>query len=162
MSCADEAVSEVKNLFFSDQLIEENILLDIYTPNSNGVQQIDLKRLNIDRVFSKKQIASKFLFKRVRLVDSVKYQEDYAIKTILEIKNEQKRLGKNFKNYYTLIPSRSFIKRKKEPLLFVQVDEHIFYLINSYLLEELEDKPFSFNAIYNWLIKKISIKTFTK
>ena len=76
-SCADEAIIGVKNLFFHVQLLEENILLDIYSPNGSFEDPIDLKRLNIDRVFSKRQIANKFHFKRYRLSDSVKYQNDY-------------------------------------------------------------------------------------
>ena len=52
-SCADEALGEVKNLFFRDQLSEEQILLELYSTNNGGSSKVDLRRLNIDRVFSK-------------------------------------------------------------------------------------------------------------
>ena len=60
-SCADEAIGEIKNLFFQDQLSEEQILVEIYSPNSNEFAHVNLNRLNIDRVFSKKQITFHYL-----------------------------------------------------------------------------------------------------
>ena len=50
-SCADEAIGEVKNLFFQDQLDEERILLEIYNPNGDELTTVDLNRLKIDRIF---------------------------------------------------------------------------------------------------------------
>lgn len=161
-SCAEEALSGVKSLLFHDQLTEENILLDIYSPNNKKVIPIDLRRLNIDRVFSRKQISNRFLFKRTRLVDSVKYQEDYSVQTILEIKNEQRRLGINFSNYYTLLSKSAFRKHRKEPLLFVQVEKDIFYLINDFQLKEKEEYRSIFNTLKHWLKKGIFTKMSSK
>ncbi len=161
-SCADEAIGEVKNLFFRDQLSEEQILLEIYSPNSGEITMVDLKRLNIDRVFSKKQIANKYFLRRRKLMDSVKYQEDYSIQTILEIKSEQRRLEVEFKGFYTLLPGNKFLKRKDEPLLFAEVGNNIFYLLNDYLLEENKGPQFKFQNIFSWIKKRISSKTSSK
>ncbi len=161
-SCEDEALGEVKNLFFRDQLSEEQILLEIYSPNGSEFTQLDLKRLNIDRVFSKRQISNRYLLKRFKLVDSYNYQGDYSVRTILEIKSEQRRLGVEFKGFYTLLPSNSFIKLKSEPLLFAEVGPNIFYSLNNYLMDNSRKPKFKIQNIFHWIKKRISSKTYTK
>lgn len=154
-SCADEVVGEVKNLFFNDQLIEEQILLEIYSPNRKGITKVNHDRLNIDRIFSRKQIEKGFLFAGYRLVDSSKYQDDYSIKTILEIKNEQRRLNLQFNGFYTLMPN-GLSKLKGEPLLYTAIGPNTFYLLNDYLLEKKKNSRFNPLTIFNWIKKKIS------
>ena len=158
-SCADEAIGEIKNLFFQDQLSEEQILLEIYSPNNGEITKVDLRRLNIDRVFSKKQIAKKWFFGKYKLVDSYKYQNDYSIQTILGIKNEQRRLQVEFKGYYSLIPGSRFSKNREEPLLFAEVGTGIYYLLNDHMLEEGNGSKFSIQNLFNWIKKRISSKT---
>lgn len=158
-SCADEVVGEVKNLFFNDQLSEEQILLEIYSPNNGETTQVDQNRLKIDRIFSGKQIAKKCFMGRYKLVDSVKYQSDYPVKTILAIKNEQRRLGVEFKGFYALLPRNKFMNKKEEPLLFAALGENIFYLLNDYLLEEQKAQTFKPKNFFNWIRKKISFAT---
>lgn len=161
-SCADEAIGEVKNLFFKDQLAEEQILLELYSPNLDEFTAVNLKRLNIDRVFSKRQIVNKYFFRKSKLVDSVKYQEDYSIRTILEVKSEQRRLGIEFKGYYSLLKGGAFRSSKAEPLLFAKVGENIFYLLNDHLLEENRRQGLKFKNLFNWIKKGIFTKTFFK
>lgn len=161
-SCADEAIGEVKNLFFQDQLVEEQILLEIYSPNSGEISNVDLKRLRIDRVFSRKQIANRHFFKRHKLVDSCKYREDYSIQTILEIKNEQRRLETDFKGFYTLLPAFKVFKLRREPLLFAEVGTNIFYLVNHHVLDHSVKSGFKFQTIFRWIKKRISSKTSSK
>lgn len=161
-SCADEAIGEIKNLFFHDQLIEEQILVEIYSPNNNEITETSLNRLNIDRVFSKKQITKKYFFSRCKLVDSVKFQGDYSIRTILEIKSEQRRLGTEFKGFFVLLPGKRFYNIDSEPLLFAKVGPHVYYLLNDYLLEEDNVPHFKFKNIFNWIKKRISSKTSSK
>lgn len=161
-SCGDEALGEVKNLFFRDQLSEEQILLEIYSPNSDEFTQLDLKRLNIDRVFSKRQISNRYLLKRFKLVDSYKYQGDYSVRTILEIKNEQRRLNTELKGFHTLLPSSSFLKLKSEPLLFAEVGPNIYYLLNNNLMDNNRKPKFKIQNIFHWIKKRISSKTYIK
>ena len=161
-SCADEAIGEIKNLFFQDQLTEEQILVEIYSPNNGEITDVNTNRLNIDRVFSKKQISNKYFFSRCKLVDSVKFQEDYSISTILEIKNEQRRLATEFKGYFVLIPGNKFYAINTEPLLFAQVGPHVYYLLNDSLLEDNRSPRFKFKNIFNWIKKRISSKTSSK
>lgn len=161
-SCADEALGEVKNLFFRDQLSEEQILLELYSANNGGSSKVDLRRLNIDRVFSKKQIAKKCFLKRCKLVDSVKFQRDYSIQTILTIKSEQRRLETEFKGYYVLLPGSRFSKSNGEPLLFTEVGPGIYYLLNDFLLKDDIQIGFKFQNIFSWIRKKIFSKTSSK
>lgn len=161
-SCADEAIGEVKNLFFQDQLVEEQILLEIYSANGGEVSNVDLNRLSIDRVFSQKQIANRHFFKRYKLVDSCKYQQDYGIQTILEIKSEQRRLETDFKGFYTLLPAFKFFKLRHEPLLFAEVGTNIFYLLNHHVLDHSVKPRFKFQTIFHWIKKGISSKTSSK
>ncbi|MFT5819022.1 MAG: hypothetical protein ACI8ZM_000244 [Crocinitomix sp.] len=158
-SCADEAIGEIKNLFFQDQLTEEQILVEIYSPNNHEITDVNMNRLNIDRVFSKKQISNKYFFSRGKLVDSVKFQEDYSIRTILEVKNEQRRLETEFKGFFVLMPGNKFYAIDSEPLLFAQVGPNVYYLLNDYLLDEDRAPRFKFKNIFSWIKKRISSKT---
>lgn len=161
-SCADEAIGEIKNLFFQDQLTEEEILVEIYSPNNSEITTVNMNRLNIDRVFSKKQIANKYFFSRCKLVDSVKFQDDYSIRTILEIKSEQRRLETKFRGFFVLMPGNKFYAMDSEPLLFAQVGPNVYYLLNDYLLEEDRAPRFKFKNIFSWIKKRISSKTYSK
>ena len=161
-SCADEAIGEIKNLFYQDQLTEEQILVEIYSPNNSETTKIDMNRLNIDRVFSKKHITNKYFFSRCKLVDSVKFQGDYSIRTILEIKSEQRRLEAEFRGFFVLLPGNKLYAIDSEPLLFAQVGPHAYYLLNYYLLEEDRAPRFKFKNIFNWIKKRISSKTSSK
>lgn len=161
-SCADEAIGEVKNLFFQDQLEEERILLEIYSPNCEGYTEIDLNRLKIDRIFSKKQIAKKYLFGRAKFVDSNRYQEHYAVSTILSIKNEQRRLKVEFKGIYALLAKNRMGKVPVEPLLFAAIGEDVYYLLNETLLGEYERKKLGFKSFMQWIQNKIFTKTSSK
>ncbi len=161
-SCADEAIGEIKNLFFQDQLTEEEILVEIYSPNNSEITTVNMNRLNIDRVFSKKQITNKYFFSRCKLVDSVKFQDDYSIRTILEIKSEQRRLETKFRGFFVLMPGNKFYAMDSEPLLFAQVGPNVYYLLNDYLLEEDRAPRFKFKNIFSWIKKRISSKTYSK
>ncbi len=161
-SCADEAIGEIKNLFFQDQLTEEEILVEIYSPNNSEITTVNMNRLNIDRVFSKKQITNKYFFSRCKLVDSVKFQDDYSIRTILEIKSEQRRLETKFRGFFVLMPGNKFYAMDSEPLLSAQVGPNVYYLLNDYLLEEDRAPRFKFKNIFSWIKKRISSRTYSK
>lgn len=161
-SCADEAIGEVKNLFFQDQLEEERILLEIYSPNSNEITVVDLNRLKIDRIFSRKQIAKRKFFNRCKFVDSNRCQEHYDVATILAIKNEQRRLNVEFKGIYALMKKSRFGKVHQPPLLFTAVGEDIFYLLNESSYQDHSKRRNIFSSFITWIQNKIFIKTSSK
>jgi len=161
-SCADEAIGEVKNLFFQDQLEEERILLEIYSPNSDEITLVDLNRLKIDRIFSRKQIAKRKLFNRCKFVDSNRYQEHYDVATILAIKKEQRHLNIEFKGMYALIKKSRFGKIYQPPLLFAAVGEDVFYLLNESSLQGHNKKRNPFSTFITWIQNRIFTKTSSK
>lgn len=161
-SCADEAIGVVKNLFFQDQLEEERILLEIYSPNGDGYTEIDLNSLNVDRIFSKKQIVKKHLHGRTKFVDSNRYQEHYAVTTILSIKNEQRRLKVEFKGIYAVISKKRMGKVLAEPLLFSAIGEDVYFLLNPTNLVDYERKKRGIISLFQWIQNKIFIKTSSK
>ena len=161
-SCADEAIGEVKNLFVQDQLDEERILLEIYSPNGDELTTVDFNRLKIDRIFSRKQIIKKNPFSRYKFVDSNRYQARYEVATILAIKNEQRRLGTEFKGIYALIKKTRFGKIENEPILFAAIGEDIYYLLNELVETSYPSKRPRLNSIFQWIKNKIFIKTSSK
>lgn len=163
-SCADEALLEVKKLFFKEQLSEEDILIELYSPNGNEITPVSQNRLNIDRVYSKRQIRKKCVLGRFRFVDSYKYQKDYSIRTILSIKNEQRRLGVEFKGYFILSEKKAFYKsRRKEPMLFVAVGHNTYYLLNDFISTEEKNVGIHlFKNISRWIQKRTFLKMFFK
>lgn len=161
-SCADEAIGEVKNLFFQDQLEEERILLEIYSPNTSDFALVDLNRLKIDRIFSRKHIANRSFLRHSKLVDSNRYQLHFDVDTILEIKNEQRRLGIEFKAFYVLLPKSRLAKLKGEPHLFAAVGADVYYLLNKGEMLDQRKKHFSLSTLKNWIQKKIFTKTSTR
>ncbi len=161
-SCADEAIGEVKNLFFQDQLEEERILLEIFSPNTSEFSSVDLNRLKIDRIFSKKQISNRLFLRHSKLVDSNRYQHHFAIESILSIKNEQRRLGVEFKAYYVLLPKTRLVKLKGEPHLFAAVGTDVYYLLNKEEVVGQHKIRMSISTLKNWIQKKIFTKTSPK
>ena len=161
-SCADEAIGEVKNLFFQDQLDEERILLEIYNPNGDELTTVDLNRLKIDRIFSRKQILKRNPFSRHKFVDSSRYQAHYDVSTILAIKNEQRRLGIEFRGIYALIKKTRFGKIENEPVLFAAIGEDVYYLLNERVEASYPSKRPRLNSIFQWIQNKIFLKTSSK
>jgi len=158
VSSVDETVQEIKGLFFSEQLAEEKILLEIYSASKGTVSEVDELRLDFDRIYAKKQIMKKCLFGRYRFVDSSEYQKDYTVKTVLAIKNEQRYLNATFKNYQILLPRKSFFKRTGEPLLFASLKNNNFYLLNDFDSDVAKTKRSVFSRFGSWMRKKISDK----
>jgi hypothetical protein len=159
MSNTEETVSEVKQLFFDEQLSEEQIMLEIYSSNGTVKSEVDELRLDFDRIFSKKQLQKKALIGGLKISDSADYKFDFSIKTILGIKNEQRYLNATFKGYVVLIPRNSMFNKSAEPMLFASLKNNNFYLLN---MEQSQKVPSKFKSFINWIKKGISFKTYTK
>jgi hypothetical protein len=130
VSGPEQTVGQIKNLFFIEQLQEEKILLELYSPNSQEITQVNPNRLHIDLVFSKRQLQKKRLFGWYKWQDSAKVDTRFSVDTILTIKNEQKALNTTFKSFYVLVPRLQFFSKHTEPLLFTCIGDNIYYLIN--------------------------------
>ncbi|MEZ4922669.1 MAG: hypothetical protein R2780_05800 [Crocinitomicaceae bacterium] len=157
VSSTEETVAEVQNLFFEEQLAEEQIILEIYSKNNGQTSEVDELRLDFDRIYSRKQLNKKVLLSGYKLVDSSVYQNDFSIQTILGIKNEQRYLNASFKGYMLLIPRGTNIGGA-EPMLFASLKNENFYLLNKERSLSPESK---FKSILSW-IKGISFKMFSK
>lgn len=162
VSSVDDTVQEIKGLFFGEQLTEEKILLEIYSSNSGNFSEVDELRLDFDRIYSKKQIMKKCLFGRFKFVDSTEYKKDYAVKTILAIKSEERYLNAKFKDYYVLLPRTSLFKKTTEPLLFASLKNNNFYLLNDFRADVSKADTTVLSRFGTWMRKKISFKTFSK
>lgn len=159
VSNEEETVIEVKNLFFDEQLTEEQIMLEIYSQNRGNVSDVDELRLDFDRIFTRKQLVRKAFFKGCKFVDSSNHNEDFSMNTIIGIKEEQKYLSANFRSFMILHPRSKFFGGSNEPMLFATLRNNNFYLVN---LEQATAKPSKFNTISNWIKRKISSKTSLK
>lgn len=159
ISSADETVSEVTNLFFEEQLMEEQIMLEIYSKSSSDVSDVDELRLDFDRIYSKKQLKKKALVNGQKLLDSADYSNDFSIQTILGIKNEQRYLNATFKGYLVLLPRNKAFKKTEEPLLFATLRNDNFYLLNQ---NAIQGNSSLFKSIRNWIKSVISSKTSSK
>lgn len=157
----DEAVSEVKNLMFLEQLVEEKILLEIFTKNAGKVSQVDELRLDFDRIYSRKQLTKKCLFGNYKLIDSAKYTGDFSIQTILRIKNEERYLNAKFQDFHVLVPKRRLLKSRGESLLFARLKNNNFYLVND-LAHTSTNLDSIFNRISRWVNTRIFSKTSLK
>lgn len=157
VSSVEETIDEVKGLFFREQLVEEQILLEIYSSNKGEVSDVDELRLDFDRIYSRKQILKKSILGRYKLIDSAKYQQDFSIQTILAIKNEERYLNACFKSYFVLVPRRSFFKRNEEPMLLASLKNNNFYLLNDFRSQT--EKRFFLKRIGDWIKKTISFRT---
>jgi hypothetical protein len=161
-SCADEALGEIRNLFFRDQLEEEQIMLYIYSKNMSPSAEVDLNRLNIDRVFSKRQLVRRSPFSRGNLMDTTHLSYDFSIQTILDIKEEQHRLAVEFKNFFALSTQYGKKGEEVEPLLFAQLQGDVFYLLNPAVMKEHKKRSFSVKSTFNWIKNRIFSRTSTK
>lgn len=159
VSSEEDTVSEILNLFFDEQLTEEQIMLEIYSQNRGTSSDVDELRLDFDRIFSKKQLKKKALFSGRKLVDSSYHNQDVSITTILGIKNEQRYLNATFRNYVVLLPRTDFFGRTKEPMLLASLKNNNFYWVNPGQ-SKIQSTPFK--RIGNWIRKRTSSKTSSK
>lgn len=159
VSSSEETISEVKNLFFEEQLMEEQIMLEIYSNNNGICSEVDELRLDFDRIFSKKQIQKKALITGSKLMDSSKHEPDFSISTILGIKEEQRYLNATFKGFVVLKPRNKFFVKQVEPMLFASLKNNNFYLLNK---DQSTPAPSKFKNSWNWILRKISFKTSSK
>lgn len=159
MSSADQALDEVKSLFFDEQITEEQILLEIFSRNRGKISDVDELRLDFDRIYTQKQLKKRALISGCKLLDSADYGKDFSIKTILNIKEEERYLTAKFRGYFILLPRTKLFKSASEPLLFASLKNDNFYLLNQ---ETSEQRISKFKKISNWIQKKISSKTSSK
>jgi hypothetical protein len=150
MSNEEEAVTEVKNFFFNQQLDEEQIMLEIFSQNYGTISSVDELRLDFDLIFSKKQLLKKGLFSGCKLVDSSCHNEDFSINTVISIKNEQRYLNATFRSFVVLIPRSKLLRTPSEPLLFASLKNENFYLVNK---EQSQFSPTGFKTLSNWIGK---------
>ena len=130
ISNEDEAVSEVLNLFFEEQLSEEQIILEVSSKNCGFISDVDELRLDFDRIFSKKQLRKKGFFSGRKLTDSARVEQDLSLNTILNIKNEQRYLNATFRSYVVLMPRVQLFGKKREPMLFATLKNDNYYWLN--------------------------------
>ncbi|MEO9534100.1 MAG: hypothetical protein ABJG68_03815 [Crocinitomicaceae bacterium] len=159
VSNVDEAVSEVENLFFDEQIIEEQIILEIYSRNRGKISEVDELRLDFDRIFTKKQLQKRGLLTASKFMDSADFGKDFSIQTILSIKNEQRYLNAQFHGYFILVPRSSFFKKAGEPMLFASLKNNNYYWLNHNIVEA---KPSKVKMFFKWIKEKISFKTSSK
>ncbi len=157
VSSVDETVDEVKNLFFSEQLIEEQITLEICGKNKGRVSQVDELRLDFDRIYSHKQIRKKCSMGRYRFVDSSNAKFDFSITTILGIKDEQRYLNAAFRDYFILVPGKLIFRKTAEPMLFASLKQNNFYLLNA-PASTVVRRSF-FKRIFSWFRRGTSSAT---
>lgn len=161
-SCEEEAVGEVWNLFFSEQLSEEQILLELYSPNDGSFTALNQNMLDLDKVFSKKELSKKCRFRKCKIIDSSRHQKEFSVETILSIKKEQRKLKVTFKGLYILVSRNALSNSKDEPLLFAAIDKNIFYLLNSHILNGPPSNLSFAKNIKNWIQKRTFLKMFSK
>ncbi len=161
-SCADEALGEIKNLFFLDQLAEERILLEIFSQNDEEFHPLSLENLSKDQLFTQGQLLKKGFRTNQKFVDSCKYQGDYSVKTILAIKDEQRRLNCQFKGYYILLSNRRLATLNKEPELYIRMTESTYYWINPAVGTQKKFQRFHLLNFFNWIKSVIFTKMSSK
>ncbi len=161
-SCADEALGEIKNLFFLDQLAEERILLEIFSPNDDEFKSLDIVDISKDQIFTQNQLLKKGFRTNQKFVDSCKYQGDYSVKTILTIKDEQRRLNCQFKGFYILLSNRRIAAINKEPELYLRITESTYYWINPAVGTQKKFQRFHLLNFFNWIKSAISTKMSSK
>lgn len=159
VSNTDEAVTVVQSFFFDEQLIEEQIILEIYSRNRGKISTVDELRLDFDRIFTKKQIQKKALLSGSKFMDSADYGKDFSIQTVLGIKGEQRYLSAHFHGYFIIQPRNNWFQKSGEPMLFATLKNNNFYLLNQ---EQVEKSDGKFKLALKWIQKRISSKTSSK
>jgi len=160
VSSVEQTVDEIKNLFFTEQLAEEQIMLEVCGTNKGVFSHVDELRLDFDRIYSRKQIMKKCFLARYKFVDSANYKKEFSIMTILGIKDEQRYLHAEFRDYCVLLPGRTVLSKKEEPMLFASLRNNNYYLLNS--AASLSNKPSFFKRLFSWMRRGNSSATYSK
>jgi len=159
VSSTDEVLSAINHFFFDEQLVEEQIILEIYSKNRGKISDVDELRLDFDRIYTRKQIQKKAFLSGSVFEDSAEYGKDFSISTILGIKNEQRYLNANFHGFYILKPRNRWFEKAEEPLLFASLKNDNYYCLNQPSKSVSSSSKRGFKG---WLKNLISFKTSSK
>ena len=159
MSSTDEVLSAVNEFFFDEQLVEEQIILEIYSKNRGKISDVDELRLDFDRIYTRKQIQKKAFLTASVFEDSAEYGKDFSMETILSIKTEQRYLNANFHGFYILKPRNKWFEKSEEPLLFASLKNDNFYCLN-HSPKSVPSK--NRKGFIGWIKNLISFKTSSK
>lgn len=126
-------VYDVFDVLNEEVYSEYNIRARVGNSNcSNTLPQMKIKSLDEERLFSIDEIRKICIKYRLRFLDSALFKGELPHEAVAKIKELEKVHGCVLQNFKIVAPSEMFRLEDcdKDPLLFVQLDNGIYYLVH--------------------------------
>ncbi|MFT4679314.1 MAG: hypothetical protein ACI84C_002217 [Flavobacteriales bacterium] len=128
-------VHDVFDVLNEEVYVEHNIRTRLANPqSSNVIPQMKIMALDEERLFSIDEIRKTCIKCRLRFLDSEHFKGDFLHEAVAKIKQLERTHSCVFQNFKIVASSEMFKLEDcdKDPLLFVQLDNGIYYLIHQW------------------------------
>ena len=122
-------ISSVNQWLWEEERIEEEIFR-----SNKGIDELDISKLDEDKIFSVTTIQRVCLDYKLRFLDKDYYLDEIPYEAIIELKRIKKERSIEFDTFKILAPARKF-KLKDEledPILFGRINDQEYYLIHKW------------------------------
>ena len=117
------------------QKVDEYIMKRLQAAPKPGVWNVNLDKLDKNRIFSLDDIKAVCVIYRLRFLDSKYFRmEELPYDALTAVKQLEQLVGAEIKNTKIAAPSKFFKLEdsNKDPMLFAQIDDSNFYLIHKW------------------------------
>jgi hypothetical protein len=129
----DQLLTAFKELLQADDALDDEILKRIFK-GSDQVEQLDMRQLDPERIYTAEQIESLCIRYRLRFLSARYFKGEIPYEAIAKVKALQKGQPYVQENFKIVAPAPMFnlTEKDKDPLLFLSLGGERYYLIHKW------------------------------
>lgn len=130
---ADELLAVYQRMYAENDARDEQILLNIFGSEGQA-QQLDLQKLDPKRIYGVDEIKKVCVDYRLRFLDAKYFKGEIPYEAIAKVKRLQKDQNQEITGFKIIAPAPMFRlqEKDKDPLLFVNLGNGLYYLIHKW------------------------------
>lgn len=133
ISSPNSLIDQFYHILEEDQKTTTRILQNTTQKSKKTFFQLDISQLDADKVYHIDQIKKICIDYRLRFLDSSYFKGEIPQEALSKIKQLEKKLDTELKNFKIIAPSKLFkLEDKDDPLLFVSMGNDYYYLIHKW------------------------------
>ena len=130
---ADTILAQFKQLLTEDDATDDRIRTNIFGSDGHA-QELDLTQLDPQRIFGLDEIKEVCVAYRLRFLDARYFKGEIPYEAVSKIKSLQKNQEQELTGFKLIAPAPMFRlqEKDKDPLLFVNLGNGLYYLIHKW------------------------------